>query len=196
MNNWQNKVKEFHEKFGLENHLGDLPSIRSAELRKKLIEEECNETLKAIKNNDLVETVDGLCDLIYVCLGAAVTFGIDLDPFFDLVHESNMKKEDGSTRADGKLLKPEGWVPPDIAGELRRQIKGMTTNDPVNSPKHYRQGGMEVIDIIEAFELDYRLGNTIKYVLRHSNKGKPLEDLKKARYYLDRQIRKLEKESK
>lgn len=64
-------------------------------------------------------------------------------------------------------------------------------NDPIN-PSHYKQNGIEVIDVVEAYVLNYRLGNVIKYVLRHSQKGKPLEDLKKARWYLDREISKHE----
>lgn len=66
----------------------------------------------------------------------------------------------------------------------------MPDKDMVNKPPHYRKGGMEVIDIIETFVgNNYRLGNVIKYLLRHSYKGKPLEDLKKAQYYLNREIK-------
>lgn len=65
-------------------------------------------------------------------------------------------------------------------------------NDPVNSPSHYRQGPVEVIDIIEGFRLGYRLGNVIKYVLRAEHKGRAVEDLRKARWYLDREIAKRE----
>ena len=65
--------------------------------------------------------------------------------------------------------------------------------DVVNHPPHYKSdSGIESIDVIEAFNLNFCLGNTIKYVLRHQKKGKPLEDLKKARWYLDREINKLE----
>ena len=64
-------------------------------------------------------------------------------------------------------------------------------SDPIN-PSHYKSGGIEVIDVIEAFELGYRLGNVIKYVLRAGRKGDALEDLQKAAWYLDREIDKLE----
>ena len=63
--------------------------------------------------------------------------------------------------------------------------------DMVNNPPHYKRNGIEVIDVIEAFDLNYRLGNVVKYVLRHDNKG-GVEDLKKARWYLDREISKYE----
>jgi len=61
-------------------------------------------------------------------------------------------------------------------------------NDSVNSPKHYTHGKYEVIDVIEDWNLNFRLANTIKYVARHKHKGKPLEDLKKALWYLQREI--------
>jgi hypothetical protein len=61
-------------------------------------------------------------------------------------------------------------------------------DDPIN-PDHYKRNGIEAVDVIEAFDLNYRLGNVVKYVLRHVGKN-GLEDLKKARWYLDREISK------
>ena len=61
-------------------------------------------------------------------------------------------------------------------------------DDVVNHPSHYTRGPVEVIDIIEGFGLNYHLGNVIKYVLRAGHKNDALEDLKKARWYLDREI--------
>ncbi len=58
----------------------------------------------------------------------------------------------------------------------------------INSPKHYTTGKYEVIDVIEDWDLNFRLANTIKYIARHKHKGKPLEDLKKALWYLEREI--------
>jgi hypothetical protein len=60
--------------------------------------------------------------------------------------------------------------------------------DRVNSPPHYTTGGIETIDFIEAKDLNYRLGNVIKYVSRAEKKANPLEDLKKAKWYLEREI--------
>ena len=66
--------------------------------------------------------------------------------------------------------------------------------DPVNHPDHY--GGAdnpyEAIKVIEAWGLDFCLGNAVKYVSRAGKKGDLLEDLKKARWYLDRRIQQLE----
>jgi folate-dependent phosphoribosylglycinamide formyltransferase PurN len=61
-------------------------------------------------------------------------------------------------------------------------------DDLVNHPPHYKAGGVETIDFIEAKDLNYRLGNVVKYVTRAEKKGNPIEDLKKARWYLDREI--------
>ena len=69
----------------------------------------------------------------------------------------------------------------------------MNTKDPVNHPKHYTFGSIEVIDVIEDFGLGYHLGNAVKYIARAKHKGHELEDLKKAVWYLSREIMRLEK---
>jgi hypothetical protein len=60
--------------------------------------------------------------------------------------------------------------------------------DMVNSPPHYKTGGIETIDFIEAKKLDYNLGNAVKYITRADHKGDKHEDLCKARWYLNRAI--------
>lgn len=60
--------------------------------------------------------------------------------------------------------------------------------DMVNSPAHYMAGGIETVDFIEAKKLGYNLGNAVKYISRADYKGKRLEDLKKAVWYLNREI--------
>lgn len=112
----QSDVREFHR--ALDIPIGETPGLRRGELRAALIEEEADETCWAIRNGNFVGAIDGLCDLLCVVYGAAAEFGIDLDPFWDEVHRTNMAKVGGSVRADGKRLKPEGWQPPDIARVL------------------------------------------------------------------------------
>jgi hypothetical protein len=73
-----------------------------------------------------------------------------------------------------------------------RLVKELIT-DNVNSPAHYKAGGIETIDFIEAKELGYNLGNVIKYVSRADHKGNKLEDLQKAQWYLAREIKNLSK---
>lgn len=62
------------------------------------------------------------------------------------------------------------------------------SHDPVNHPSHYTFGSIEVIEVIEDWDLDYHLGNAVKYIARSPHKGNALEDLQKARWYLDRAI--------
>ncbi|MEG2717595.1 MAG: DUF3310 domain-containing protein, partial [Eubacterium sp.] len=66
-------------------------------------------------------------------------------------------------------------------------------NDTINHPTHYTAGNIEVIEYIEDKALGYHLGNVVKYVSREGRKtDDPLEDLKKAWWYLEREIRRLE----
>lgn len=76
------------------------------------------------------------------------------------------------------------------------EVSGAQLPDPVNRPAHYTDGKIEVIDFIEDKKLGFCLGNTVKYVARAGKKDptKKIEDLKKARWYLDREIQTLEKE--
>ena len=60
--------------------------------------------------------------------------------------------------------------------------------DVVNHPAHYKTGGIETIDFIEAKQLNYHLGNVVKYITRADHKGDRLENLKKAQWYLEREI--------
>lgn len=68
--------------------------------------------------------------------------------------------------------------------------------ETVNHPNHYNVGGIEVIDFIESWNLGFSLGNAIKYIARAPYKNNELEDLKKARWYVDREIERLEKITK
>lgn len=63
-------------------------------------------------------------------------------------------------------------------------------SDPVNHPEHYKVGGVETIDFIEAKALSYHLGNAVKYITRADHKGNRLQDLQKAKWYIDRAIEK------
>jgi len=74
----------------------------------------------------------------------------------------------------------------DMIGHAPESEKKMHI-DQVNHPSHYRSNGMEVIDVIEAFKLNFFEGNIIKYILRHGKKN-GLEDLNKAKWYLERLI--------
>lgn len=61
-------------------------------------------------------------------------------------------------------------------------------NNPVNHPIHYNMGRIEVIDAIEDWNLNFNLGNVVKYVARADHKGNPNEDLYKALWYIRREL--------
>lgn len=64
----------------------------------------------------------------------------------------------------------------------------MKTTESINHPPHYTHSTIEPIDVIEAWGLGFHLGNCVKYIARCELKGRPIEDLEKARWYLDREI--------
>lgn len=66
-------------------------------------------------------------------------------------------------------------------------------NDIVNHPSHYTDGKIEVIDFIEGKGLNFHRGNAVKYIARAGKKNpeKEIEDLKKARWYIEREIKRL-----
>lgn len=115
-------VIDFQTAFG--QRVGERPEFPDAnerQMRLKLLTEEFEEYLAAEADNDIVELADALADIIYIACGTAASYGIDLDEVFKEVHRSNMAKlVDGKVirREDGKILKPEGWTPPDIKSVL------------------------------------------------------------------------------
>lgn len=91
---------------------------------------------------------------------------------------------------------PHGyWKNPSAIGKPKSVVTTTTTGtiqyeDLVNHPSHYKKGGIETIDFIEAKKLNYNLGNVVKYITRAGLKDKNthLTDLEKARWYLQREI--------
>jgi len=115
-------VQAFHETFQL--GVAPTPTIPAEavrQLRLTLIREELNELSDALASGELVAIAKELADLLYVVYGAAVVCGIDLEPVFRAVHRSNMSKVGGHRREDGKLVKPAGFVQPDLAPILAAQ---------------------------------------------------------------------------
>lgn len=88
-----------------------------------------------------------------------------------------------------EVPRPTGAINPE---EIAPKVVAL--DDPVNHPSHYTYGKIETIDFIEDKGLGFCLGNVVKYVTRAGHKNDALEDLKKARWYLDREISRLEKE--
>ncbi len=123
---WIADVRAFHEATNtpVAERMVKLDPAR-AKLRQRLVYEECQEFLAAVSCGDQVEMADGIVDLIYVAIGAALEMGIPLQAVWDEIHASNMRKAgpDGKcrVRGDGKVLKPDGWTAPDVEGVLREQ---------------------------------------------------------------------------
>lgn len=115
-----NMVAAFHARFGQPilktPQIADEPRML---LRHALIREEARELTDALWNRDLPEIADGIGDLIFVALGTALEYGIDMTPVFDVIARTNMLKM--ADPAGGKVAKPDGWEAPDIAGILREQ---------------------------------------------------------------------------
>lgn len=135
------QVAAFHKAFG--QPILDKPQVPDdarVRLRLKLIADEFFELLDACNlpytdsmretfdanisfptKVDLPQMADALADLDYVVEGTRLEFGINGAPIADEVHRANMTKVGGHKREDGKWMKPPGFTPPDIAGELRKQ---------------------------------------------------------------------------
>ncbi len=72
--------------------------------------------------------------------------------------------------------------------EEKEDMEAQENKEMVNHPDHYQGNNFEVIDIIEDYELGFSLGNAIKYILRADKKGARKQDLKKAIWYIQREI--------
>jgi predicted HAD superfamily Cof-like phosphohydrolase len=129
-------VLDFHRKFRPHHArpLPRVPDLRALALVRSLVQEESEELLAA--TSELIDAAyvggetelwalslvaDGAADLIYVIMGLVQACGIDIRPVWREVQKTNMAKEGGDTREDGKIMKPAGWVPPDVFGVLRQQ---------------------------------------------------------------------------
>ena len=117
----QTKLHSFHEAF---KHPTDavyekVSIDKTKALRIKLIREEFQEVMSAIHEKKSKDSIlKELCDLVYVCVGFADTFGWNFDEAFNRVHTSNMSKlgEDGAPiyRDDGKILKSAQYKEPNL----------------------------------------------------------------------------------
>ena len=95
MNESLKDVKKFHDTFQVPTLTKpQIPSKDRSDLRITLLQEELDEIKEAIKNNDVVEILDGLCDLLYILNGTVLEFGMGdvFDKAFSEVQKSNMSK--------------------------------------------------------------------------------------------------------
>lgn len=139
------QVKQFHLTMGLPvGFISDL-KLDGITRRINLINEEVNEELMPVLKKvetaqghmtleQKVEILDAIIDACYVLKGLAVEMGLPYDTAFALVQQSNMAKihPDGTVkrREDGKILKPDGWQPPNLFGLMNQLVTIVTAKDP------------------------------------------------------------------
>ncbi|MFN4252447.1 hypothetical protein [Deinococcus sp.] len=128
------RLRAFHDVIGEDRR--DVPTVPDRDLltlRRTLIQEEAAEVdaeFRALAARmdageplvaaDLTALAHELADLLYVTYGAFDRLGVDADAVFAEVHRANLTKASGPRRADGKILKPEGWQPADVRSVLER----------------------------------------------------------------------------
>lgn len=81
----------------------------------------------------------------------------------------------------------------DICNKQIRENYDNKNKEMINHPQHYNMGKFEAIDVIEDWQLNFNLGNTVKYISRAGHKDNIIQDLKKSLWYLQREINRLEK---
>lgn len=88
------------------------------------------------------------------------------------------------------VCKGKGWLDDGQRKEapMTYRADALPPKETVNHPSHYNQGAIEVIDAIEDWKMGFNDGNAIKYIARHRAKGKPEEDLRKALWYIAREL--------
>lgn len=118
MDTKQSMTEQFHRAFG--HPVGEfpqLPTLDEVQRRAKWLREEIDEMVEAVEDGDIVKFYDSLVDIDYLNNGTATITCLDLEAGFPVVHGANMAKLDGEGNPiyapDGKIMKPEGWVPPE-----------------------------------------------------------------------------------
>jgi hypothetical protein len=115
---------------------------------------------------------------------------VSLAGVYQAVH-LHKKKAKGATTPVAKRGRPR-QIPSTLAPNAVASM-ALYAEDVVNHPSHYKVGGIETIDFIEAKQLDYHLGNVVKYISRADHKDEKLVNLKKAQWYLNRAVANLSK---
>ena len=138
----------------------------------------------------------------------ANALGIGIASVYNVTYQARKEQKEKAQKVPLTALSPKLKLSPKLASKpiriqlikqhreeakrildvLNTATRNRETQDNVNHPPHYKVGGIEVIDFIESKKFNYNLGNVIKYVSRADHKGNRLEDLQKARWYLDREI--------
>lgn len=134
------RVEEFHARLGVKP--GSFDDAETRRLRARLMTEEFVEYLVGLLGSrearemivgfapgaganeqpSLVEWMDGRCDMEFLLNGDEHVFGWDSTPYYQAVCDTNLAKAGGPRDERGKILKPPGWAPPDVAGMLAQSV--------------------------------------------------------------------------
>lgn len=119
---WDDDVRDFQVKFS--HATATRPTLPDRDViaaRQRFIHEEFKELYAALESRDLAQIAHESVDLVYVVLGTMVSCGLSFAPFFNLIHEANMKKERNPI-PNGKTIKPPGWVKPDCSSLIKGEV--------------------------------------------------------------------------
>jgi hypothetical protein len=119
--------------------------------------------------------------------------GININTIYQVKHRQKKVMNLTSTTAPNAQMSLALFSDPPIkrgrpAKVLHKSSSTTEVKDNINHPPHYKVGGIETIDFIEAKSLNYNLGNVVKYISRADHKDVRLDNLKKAQWYLTREI--------
>lgn len=154
------------------------------EKEKQLVERYKRALSYAARDFAMTKTNCSKCECRDSCGCYPSTVGCRLTLYLKWKHEAGIKDNHGA--GDASTYAQE---------ELADIEKRKAEHEAVNHPDYYKGNGIEAIDVIEAWNLDFCLGNTVKYIARCGKKSdKAVEDLQKAAWYLNREIARIEKE--
>jgi hypothetical protein len=155
---------------------------------------------KLLENNPKIKTEE-VCKRLDIAKSYAYVLMSKARTAYMQEHGHTINSKTADMKRLGKRLEvarpiinlPKGMTEVEAEEIVADVNQAMAQHDAVNHPAHYKVGGIETIDFIEAKNLSYHLGNVVKYIARADNKGNREEDLLKARWYLNREIAKFAK---
>jgi hypothetical protein len=150
---------------------------------------------KLLENNPKMKTED-VCERLNIAKSYAYVLMSKARTAYALEHGHTINSKTAEMKRLGKRLElsrpisnlPKGMTVAEADEIVADVNQAIAQHDAVNHPMHYTTGGIETIDFIEAKKLGYNLGNVVKYITRSGLKGNQLEDLRKAQWYLSREI--------
>ena len=150
---------------------------------------------KLLENNPKIKTED-VCKQLDIAKSYAYVLMSKARTAYALEHGHTINSKMAEMKRLGKRLErsrpisnlPKGMTVAEADEIVADVNQAIAQHDAVNHPEHYTAGGIETIDFIEAKKLGYNLGNVVKYITRSGLKGNQLEDLRKAQWYLSREI--------